>query len=325
MPRCPIVAGSALAALLLMLVALAGCPETGSTPAQRQQEHEATGQEVLADLEPRMAAWRALPPDQRLEQGRAFGPELESALKTARGSSAQNKILLWLADWRWRYADGQGVDSCLDELDASKFPQVKAWGQRLRVLWLLRNGDVRQARDKAQDLVSRIPEFQPLLNLVLLHESIGHRPPRTAGQNLSGGPDDPAAGRTSRYLVYVFMDALDTEALFVLRNWLLEASNPAYLGQVRIVLVTSESPPLGVEGKIRTLPGLDLLDVLWAPPGADADAGVVDWRTAWKLSPDQLIQVVLGPGPKRLILAVPFEPEDLRILLGAPAPGAAAH
>jgi len=312
-----------LAGLLAVMLLLHGCGATTATTPDEKKSQEASGQAVLSDLEPRLAAWRALPPEQREERGRAFGPEFESDLKALTGSSAQNKLLLWLADWRWQYAGGVGVDECLDRLEASKFPQVKAWGQRMRVLWMLRNGDIRQARPTAQDLVNRIPEFQPLLNLVALHETIGHAPPRTAGQNLTGGPMDPAAGRSARYLVYIFIDVLNRETLYVLRQWLLEAMNPGYQEQLRVVLVTSESPPLAIEGKIRELPGLSYLDVLWAPPaGTAGEAPGADWTSAWRLSPNQLVQVVLGPPPARLILAVPFEPQELRVLLPPPA---AAH
>lgn len=298
-----------LIALLVMVLAFAACGDQRPPPGPDGKPDERAGQLVLDELEPRIMAWRSLAPEQRDREAVGFGSELESALARTEGTSAENKVLLWLADWRLRYGGGTGVREALDRLEASKFPKVKAFGERLRVEWLLRSGDVRQARTRATRLVERIPEFEPLLNLVSLHERIGQPPPRTAGTNASGGPDDPAT-RTEPWVLYLFIPTLDTESRWQLTRWLREAGSTGYANSVRLVLVTSDGTPLSALTKTRDLPYAQLLDVLWASPAAAGDGE--QWRTAWNLASGQGAAVLLGPGPKRLIVAAPSDPEELR-------------
>jgi hypothetical protein len=304
------------------ILLLVGCGETRTNPdgttqdpaaVQHQRDEQSAARELDA-LEARIRAWQALPPAQREEQGKGFGADLERVLADVAGTSSQNKVLYWLADWRMHYALGAGVKECLDKLDHSPSSKMKGMGERLRVEWLLRTGDVAQARTIAERLVAQVPEWGGLMNLVALHELVGKPPPRTAGANISGGPEDPAATRTEPWMVYLIIDSLDDENRFLLGRWLGEIARPEYAGRARLTLVTSEGTPLGAIAKTRDLPGVQLMDMLWASPaqGGDAEA----WRTAWGLSPRQRAAAVLGPGPKRLILAIATEPEDLRALLG---------
>ncbi len=293
------------------LLVLGGCGDE-RTPEAEADQRERDAQRVLDELEGKVLAWRALAPEERERQAGDFGPRLERALDDVKGTTSQNKVLLWLAGWRMTYANGKGVAECLDRLEASPSLKVKGLGERLRVEYLLKAGDLPQARKRAQVLVERIPEFQPVLNLVFLHEMVGQPPPLTTGKNLTGGPDDPAT-RPEAWLVYVFTDVLDDENQYQLKRWLAEAARPEYAGAARIVCVTSESTPLGALTKSRGIPGSERMDVLWASPAAGGDAEA--WQRAWKLSPRQSVSVLLGPPPKRTIMAILDRPEDLRAVL----------
>jgi hypothetical protein len=306
-------------AVPLALALLAGCgPRSDQdrldAATAEQARTERSGQLVLDELEPRITAWRALPAAEREERGRGFGAELEQALTRVDGTSAQNKVLLWLADWRMHYQHGEGVGPCLDRLEASRFMKLKSSGRRLRIEWLLRTGDVAQARVRATALTREIPEWSWLMNLVQVHELVGQAPPRTAGKNLGGGPDDPAAGRTEPWLVYVFADVLNDDTQFLLGQWLAEAARPEYDGKARVVCVTSEGAPLAALTKTRDLAGAQLLDLLWASPVSGGDAE--QWHTAWKLAPRLTTAAILGPGPRRLVLAISDDPVDLRAVIG---------
>jgi hypothetical protein len=221
-------------------------------------------------------------------------------------------VLYWLAAWRQEYAAGVGVDDALDRLDSCRLPKLKGFGEYLRVQQRLRQGDTADARRRATALVARIPEFQSLMNLVWLYEQIGRPPPRTGGQSIAGGEDDPATARTQPWLVYLFIDVLNADGLYDLKRYLAETARPEYGGKVRLVCVTSEGTPLTALSKVRTLPGGNDLDLLWASPNQGGDAE--DWRKAWNLAPRQNASVLLGPGPKRVIMAVLSRPDELRVI-----------
>jgi hypothetical protein len=290
--------------------------EGGDDRANAAREDDARA--VLRDLQPQLEAWQALPPDQKDAKGRDFGPIFERALTQVQGTTSENKVLLWLADWRLHYQNGDGVLPLLNRLDALPTLRVKNFGERIRVEYLVQRGDLRKARTIAEALVAQIPEWSDLVALVALHERVGGAPPRTAGTNVSGGPADPAT-RTDSYLLYCIAPDLEPANLYWFECFLNEVGRPEYRGSVRVVLVTSDSTPLELAAKVRAEANGALCDVLWASP-EDA-SGYEAWRAAWTLDPAQRAAVVLGPPPRRLILAVPVEPVQLRVLL-PPSPPA---
>ncbi|MBA3710662.1 MAG: hypothetical protein H0W83_17795, partial [Planctomycetes bacterium] len=282
----------------------------GPAPAaQRDRDAERT----VDELESRVTTVRAMAPDERAIHEARMGPDLEGAAADVAGTPSENKVLYWLAAWRLEYAGGKGVDDALDRLDASRYAKIKGFGEYLRVEHRLRQGDIGDAKRRATALVERIPEFQPLLNLVWLHEQVGRPPPRTAGQSIAGGADDPASARHEPWLLYLFIDVLNADGLYTLKLYLNEAARPSYSGKVRVVCVTSEGTPLNALSKIRTLPHGSDLDVLWASPteGGDAD----EWRTAWNRASRQNAAVLLGPGPKRVIMGILSRSEELRAII----------
>ena len=289
--------------------------EGGDDQANKAREDDARA--VLKDLEPQLTAWQSLPPDQKDAKGRDFGPIFERALKQVQGTTSENKVLLWLADWRLHYQLGVGVLPLLDRLNALPTLRVKSFGDRIRVEYLVQRGDLRKARTLAESLVASIPEWSDLLALVALHERVGGVPPRTAGANVTGGPADPAT-RPEAYLLYCMVPDLEPANLYWFVCFLNEVARPDYHGSVRVVVVTSDSTPLELAAKIRAEPNAALCDALWASP-EDAN-GYEAWRASWTLDPTQRAAVMLGQAPRRLILAVPVEPEQLRVLLPASPP-----
>ncbi|MBA2481860.1 MAG: hypothetical protein H0V44_14440 [Planctomycetes bacterium] len=290
-----------------------GCGEkrTGPTPAQ---QNDRDAERVVAELEPRISTARALPPEERMRAEQQLGDDLERAAAEVAGTALENKVLYWLAAWRLEYAAGAGVDDALDRLDACRLPKLKGFGEYLRVQHRLRQGDTADAKRRATALIERIPEFQSLSNQVWLYEQIGRPPPRTSGQSIAGGADDPASAREQPWLVYLFVDVLNAEGLHELKRYVAEIARLEYAGKVRAVLVTSEGTPLNALAKVRTVPGGSELDVLWASPAEGGDAG--EWRKAWNLAPRQNANVLLGPGPKRVIMAILSRPEELRAITG---------
>jgi hypothetical protein len=263
----------------------------------------------------RIDNWQHQPPADRARQAPPFGPDLEQALKQVAGTNYVNTVAYWLASWRFEYAGGAGVDTCLDQINASQWPAYKEFGKVLRLQLELRHGDLTNAQKDADALSQLTPEYAPLENQVALHKRIGQDPPLTSGKNLSGGPADPAT-RAEPWILYVTLDPLNDENLYLLQTCLDEAARPENRERMRVVCVTGDSNILAVTAQTRAMPGAERLDVLWAP--ADAN-GVNPWRAAWAMSDHQTSMILLGPGPKRLIMAVlDSHPEDLRGMLPKP-------
>ncbi len=289
-------------------------PVVQSTLTDKSADDLAKDREALAlisAMETRFAALGALPPAERLRAEQGLEPDLIRLAERTAGSKHENKAVYWLANWRVAYAGGRDADQALDRLDKLPSPAFKSAGGNLRVQALLRTGRVAEARRQAPALVEKVPEFQPLLNLVALYERIGTKPPRTACANLSGGVADPARERTEPWLLYVFTDTLDAETAFQVQRYL---DDVVALGaQARLVCVATDGNPLNATTRFNTLHGVERADLLWANPNDLTDPD--DWHTAWLLPPG-LCTVLLGPGPERRIMGVQVAPEDLRALAG---------
>jgi hypothetical protein len=276
--------------------------------AARTNEAEAQ----LAAIEDELTRLAALPPAARRQREEALEPRLNRALEAATGTRLENKAVFYLANWRYSFRDGDGTEALLNRLYSLPSPAMKSLGTRLRVLLLLRQGKVTDAKAMAQSLVAEVPEFAPLMQRVVFHESIGAAAPKVVSRNLSGGPDEPVSKRSEVWLFYLFIDALDDNSIYLIDRYL-DSLSVLPPDQRRLVCVTFESNLLGATTRLRSHPRASEIDLLWASPGETGNAK--EWQTAWKLPAGTPHLALLGPGPDRTIMAVEVTPEDLRKLL----------
>lgn len=312
--------------LLILGLLCSGCADQASRsptlkdvvrPDEPNAERNAQAEAELVALDDELARNANLPPAARHERELKLEPRLEQVLETAAGTRMENKAVYYLANWRYTYRDGEGVDQLLNRLNGLPSPAMKSTGVRLRVLLLLRQGRVGEAKTMAQALVADVPEFSPLLERVVFHETIGASAPKITSRNLTGGPDEPVAKRSEPWLFYLFVDTIDDGSLFLIERYL-DALAVLPPDQRRLVCVTFESNLLSATSRIRNHPRASEIDLLWASPGENGNAK--EWRTAWKLPSQNPHIALLGPGPDRTIMAVEVTPENLRMLLTPAAP-----
>ena len=284
----------------------------GIRPEEPNAERNAQAEAEMVALDDDLARNVNLPPAARRERELTLEPRLEKMVEVATGTRMENKAVYYLANWRYTYRDGDGVEQLLIRLNGLPSPAMKSTGVRLRVLVMLRQGRVAEAKALAQVLVADVPEFSPLLERVAFHESIGAAGPKITSRNLTGGPDEPVTKRTESWLFYLFVDTIDEASLHLIERYL-DALAVLPADQRRLVCVTFESNLLSATSRIRNHARASEIDLLWASPGDNGNAK--EWRSAWKLPSQNPHIALLGPGPDRTIMAVEVTPENLRMLL----------
>jgi hypothetical protein len=296
-------------ALFLLLALACGCGEPlrddPSVTSKATPEQEREAEALVTALDQDLDEVRKLPPAERRTRELAFGKRLEKLLPAMAGTRFENRMLFTLADWRFNYADGEGVDEMLDRLDRTGQPMLKSsFGQELRARLRLRQGRVAEARAIAEPLSERMPECQPLLALVAFHERVGQLAPRVTGRNLTGGPEEPIALRTEPWLLYLFFDRIDDKARFLIQQYQQAITAAKATAAIRLVCVTCESSPLNA---VSGLPAGAPPDLLWANPnqGGNREQWLADWKLPLPLPHTALI------GPDRTIAAVEVPPEQL--------------
>ena len=278
----------------------------------------AQAEDELVALDEELARNANLAPAARRERELGMEPRLLKVVDIATGTRMENKAVYYLANWRYTYRDGDGVEQLLTRLNGLPSPAMKSTGVRLRILTLLRQGRVSEARTMAQALIAEVPEFSPLMESVVFHETIGASAAKITSRNLTGGPDEPVGKRVEPWLFYLFVDTIDDSSLYLIERYL-DALTILPADQRRLVCVTFESNLLSATTRIRNHPRAGEIDLLWASPGENGNAK--EWRSAWKLPSHNPHIALLGPGPDRTIMAVEVTPENLRLLLTpAPAP-----
>jgi hypothetical protein len=266
----------------------------------------------LTAIEEELTRIAALPPATRRQREEALESRLDQAVEAAAGTRLENKAVFYLANWRYSYRDGDGTEALLNRLNGLPSQAMKSLGSRLRVLLLLRQGKLTEAKAIAQALVAEVPEFAPVLQRVVFHESVGSPAPKIVSRNLSGGPDEPVSKRNETWLFYLFIDALDDNSFDLIERYQ-DALSVLPPDQRRLVCITFESNLLGATTRLRNHPLANDIDLLWANPGESGNAK--EWQTSWKLPAGTPHIALLGPGPDRTIMAVEVTPEDLRKLL----------
>ena len=61
-----------------------------------------------------------------------MGSSLERFLSRSRGTRRENRALFYLANWRYEFDDGDGVEELLSEIERSGNPAYKVAGRGLR-------------------------------------------------------------------------------------------------------------------------------------------------------------------------------------------------
>jgi hypothetical protein len=305
---------------VLLALLSAGCTDQPRTrtleDVVKPQEPDAAqtreAEAHLVAIEEELQRIALLTPSSRHERELAMEPSLKRAVEVATGTRVENKAVFYLANWRYSYREGEGVEPLLNRLAGLPSPAMKGLGSRLRVLLLLRQGRVADARTMAQDLIDRVPEFSPVMERVVFHETVGARAPMVVSRNLTGGPDEPVAKRSEAWLFYLFVDAIDDQTVFLIERYL-DALEVLPVAERRLVCVTFDANLLNATSRVRTLPRAAEIDLLWANPNQGGNAG--EWVKAWKLPAQNPHIALLGPGPDRTIMAVELTPESLRTLL----------
>lgn len=314
-----------LIVLLVVFVMLPGCLDSTRTPTLKEtinpenvdQERINAAEAEMVAIEKELQQYAGLGPAERYAAEAKMEPRLERAVKKAAGTRIENKAIYFLANWRYTYQNGDGVEPLLNQMFALPSPALKSNAERMLVMLRLRQGRVPEARNMAEQLVNRIPEFSPLLDFVVFHETVGSAAPHIISNNLTGGPDEPVAKRSEPWLFYLFIDALDENALYLIDRYL-DALSILPANERRLVCVTFEANLLSATARVRSLSRASDIDLLWANPNKGGN--VEQWRKEWKLPPQNPHIALLGPGPNRTIMSVEVTPETLKELLSATVP-----
>lgn len=279
----------------IALLLLAACGEDRPPPPSSSDSPDAAA--VARALDDDLAALGRLPPAERALSEMAFGPRLEADLVRCQGTRYENQPVYLLAQWLLVHGDAEAprrVLALLDRLESLPAPAFRLAGRALRVQALLRQGRVGEARPLALQLEKEIPQFGAL-RWVRFHELVGTPAPALPGVAAGGGED------VAKPLLVAFLPDSEAAAVSWLGTWTEVKSLP-------VVAVVAGGDLLAA-GLAVTRWGCA---VRWLRPD---DAGL----PAWSL-PTMPVAVLLGPGPRRLVLAVDARPAAVAAALGAPAP-----
>jgi hypothetical protein len=309
--------------LIAGIVLLCGCAndrpalpndDPGTAPVASKEQIQ-RAERIMADLEEQILTIKSLPTDQRPASEFDLGKRFEDALSTTIGTRLENKNLYWLASWRLTYANGDGVDRLLNRLQRLSSPALKEFGEGLRVSLRLQQGRISEARTLVDDLITRIPEFATLGELVTFYQHVGEKAPQLPAKNLGGGPDDPSSLPRPRWLLYLFVQNFDNsvvERIASYRQTLSKLDRGGPPMEVGLVVVTFEAATLQALTNLQQMPaGAYLPQVLWVNPTTPGLSA--RWRSEWRLPSDLPHACLLGED--RTIMAVEVTPQMLARLL----------
>jgi hypothetical protein len=282
------------ACLLAAILLAASCGDDRPPPPSMADPADAA--EISSTLESDVRAMADLSPADKAKAEMAFGPRLRRDLEACRGTRYENKPLYLLAQWTLVHGRPEEVLPLVDRLEILPAPAYRNAGKAVRVAALLRLGRLAEARPIAMQLEELVPEFGALRR-VEFHETVGQPAPLLPGTVVSGAGDTPDGS----FILLTFIGMPDAAA----ESWLL---------------------PLKEAGgeRVHTIAVATAGDLLAASTVASAWGVEVRWTRAsdetlapWRL-PVLPMAVLLGPGPKRLVVAVDPQPEQLQRL--APRP-----
>jgi hypothetical protein len=280
--------------LAVLILLIHGCGEERA-PAPSMAD-PANAAAVSSALEADVRAIVDLAPAERAKAEAAFGPRLHRDLEVCRGTRYENKPLYLLAQWTLVHGRPEEVLPLLDRLEILPAPAYRNAGKAVRVAALLRLGRLAEARPIAVQLEGIVPEFGALRR-VEFHETVGQPAPPLPGTVVSGGGDIA----DTAFILLAFLGMPDAAA----ESWLLPLRD-AGGERVRTVAVATAGDLLAA----TTIASAWGVEVRWI---RSSDEGLTPWRL-----PVLPMAVLLGPGPKRVIVAVDPQPEQLQRL--APRP-----
>lgn len=274
---------------LVLAIVLAGCGDRTPPPPSMEDTPDAARTAEL--LEQDLRGLHSLNGNRRAEAERAFGPRLRRDLEACRGTRYENKPLYMLAQWTLVHGGpdaGAEVLPMLDRLEILPAPAYRNAGKALRVQALLRLGRLAEARQLAEALERELPALGALTR-VRWYEMVGQAAPAMPGTAV-GGEDPPSDAFV--LVCFIAMPDADAEA------WLAPLRGAAGAG-VHIIAVATAGDLLAA-ASVASAWGVD---VRWVRQGDPATA-------AWNV-PSLPTSILLGPGAKRMVLAVDPTPADL--------------
>lgn len=300
-------------AMILRILFIALCftsvNAAGFTPAAPERLAEA--QAAIEAFDAELERIRSLPPAEQRSAEAALGQRFDALIKDCRDTRHLNKALFLKANWLLVYRNG---DDCLETLEALYRQEYSAFKQAARLTHarlLLAQGDIPAARQMAERLVTTIPEFAGILDIIALHERIGSLAPASSGSSLLAGSDDPR-DRDEPWVLCWFGRLGDPEQRYQALRWAREFSEEsAYHEQIALVIVCRDASPIFALQHFQSdfTELQSVANLIWNQGSRDQEP--ID--VAWNL-PSGSHCVLLDP--KRTILAVDPSHNSIRALVG---------
>ncbi len=277
--------------VLALAVLLGGCgaePRVDKRPFSSGLE-VGTGDEREAlkrmnALEADLAVAGGLQGEERVKAERGLGSQVAKTAEACVGTRLENKGWFLLASWRFQFvADPGATLEILDRLDRCGSPILKQAGRNLRVQALCRQGRLALARPIAEAVVRDIPQFQPTLDLVALHERCGQPAPALPGMT---APKTP--------ILLVIAATWDASTRSRLEQLLQRAETTAW---TPVVVLLDAAPTVTTE-----LPALlNRADLVAIHPRTTAEGDA--WREAWT-PPSEFFVAAMGADGTLLAVAL---------------------
>ncbi len=301
---------------VLSLVMLTHALSAESTLSSSLTPEDLNARSHVEAMEKTIATIHALPPDRRIKEEEQLLSKIERLERKVSGSGFHNKALFWLANWHLNHGTAADGLPMITSIEQGKSLLLKNAAQLTKTRILLKQGNLREARQIAESITAELPEFAIALQLVEFYELIGSPAPKTGGQNILGGPADPASSYSEPWILYAFINSESSMDTHLLSNYLHEYKKDAYQNILRIACVSFNANPLTATATIRQLEKEHEIktDLLWANPAQNGDGD--EWIRLWKLPK---IPSFILLGPNRSIMAIDPSINDLRPLAGLTA------
>ena len=295
-----------------MLILLFSClPAIHAADNAITVEEQFLAEQDVRLLDEELRALGRLPAKERLKKELEFGKKLKRLERKIRETKANNRLLYILADWQVTY-EPEAALGTIEQLQNSRYSAHKGTLDLVRARYYLKIGDTGKARELADKVTNRIPEFGPIADLVTLYEQVGSDAPKMEGNNLSGGVKDPVSNSKETFLFYYFLELGDDWQLLHFQKFCDELKREEYQGKFRVVCVSFDAKYISALGSWNTLSKDQDWDLFWANPNPKGDSE--KWKSTWQVTtfPNAILI-----GGDRKILDVNPSIKSLQTLSGA--------